>query len=183
MARLIVLNGPPAVGKSTLAQRYLDDHPGALNVDLDRWRRFVGGWRADPLAAFGLAREFGLAAARAHLQAGLDVVVPQYLGSGEYLHRLAALAAETRAAHHEFVLLESKDRILARFAARSAAAEDPIHLDAQQLLDAAGGTPQLEAMYDRLLLLMAERPQAQLLAAPEGDIEATYAGLLARLAG
>ena len=183
MARLIVLNGPPAVGKSTLAQRYLDDHPLTLNLDLDRLRRFVGGWRAEPLTAFELIRDIGLAATATHLRAGHDVVVPQYLGRVEYLQRLTALAGEVGADYREFVLLESKDRILARFAARTADAADQTHLDAQQLLDAAGGTPQLEAMYDRMLLLMTERPQAQLLAAPEGDVEATYTGLLARLAG
>jgi hypothetical protein len=125
------------------------------------------------LTAYGLAREFGLAAARVHLQSGHDVVVPQYLGRLDYLQRLAALADETGATHHEFVLLESKDRILARFAARTAAAADPVHVDAQAFLDAAGGATQLEAMYDQLLLLLTNRPQAQLLAAPEGDIEAT----------
>ena len=187
MPRLIVLNGPPAVGKSTLAQRYLDDHPLTLNVDVDRLRRFVGRWRADPVGAASLVRAFGAAAARAHLVAGYDVVVPHYLGRVEYLQEWESVAGEVGAGYREFVLLESKDRILARFAARTAAAADPVHgdqvhLDAQHLLDAAGGIPQLEAMYDRLLLLVAERPQAQLLAAPEGDVEATYAGLLARLA-
>ena len=187
VSRLLVLNGPPGVGKSTLAQRYLQDHPRTLNLDLDRLRRFVGGWREDPLTAYGLAREFGLAAARVHLQSGHDVVVPQYLGHLDYLQRLAALADETGSTHHEFVLLESKDRILARFAARTAAAADlahpdaQVHLDAQAFLDAAGGAPQLEAMYDRLLLLLTNRPQAQLLPAPDGDVEATYQGLLTAL--
>ena len=176
-----MLNGPPGVGKSTIAQRYLDDHPLTLNLDLDRLRRFVGGWRAEPLTAFELIRDIGVAAARTHLEAGRDVVVPQYLGRIEYLQRLTALAGEVGAGYREFVLLESKDRILARFAARTAAAADPVHVDAQQLLDAAGGTPQLEAMYDRLLLVLTTRPQAELLAAPEGDVEATYAGLLAAL--
>ena len=166
MARLIVLNGPPGIGKSTLAQRYLRDHPGALNLDLDRLRRFVGGWRDDPLAAYTLARGFGLAAARAHLQAGHDVLVPQYLGRIEHLQQLADVAGQTGASHHEIVLMESKDRVLARFAARTAMSDDPVHRDAQDFLDAAGGTPQLEAMYDRLLLVLANRPSAQLLPAP-----------------
>jgi predicted kinase len=179
--RLIVLNGPPAVGKSTIARRYADEHPLTLNLDIDRLRRFLGGWREQPVVANGLARDFGLAAARAHLTGGHDVVVPQYLGRVDQLARFANVAAETGADYFEFVLLDSKDRILDRFAARTAAAEDPVHLDAQLLLDRSGGALQLEAMYDRLLLVMANRPEGRLLAARTGEIDQTYRELLAAI--
>jgi predicted kinase len=172
--RLIVLNGPPAVGKSTIAQRFVDDHPLALTLELDRLRRMLGGWRADPLAAGRLARPLALAAARTHLEAGYDVVLPQYLGQVDFLAQLAALAAATDATLHEVVLMASKDRILARFAARTRAAVEPEHVDAQQILDANGGPLQLEAMYDRLLLVIAARPDVKVVGAPDGEIEATY---------
>jgi len=35
MPILIHLNGPSGVGNSTLAQRYVDEHPGVLNLDID----------------------------------------------------------------------------------------------------------------------------------------------------
>jgi len=44
--RLILLNGPPAAGKSTLAQMYADEHPLTLNLDIDKIRSLLGG-RAD----------------------------------------------------------------------------------------------------------------------------------------
>jgi MoxR-like ATPase len=34
-ARLVHLNGPPGIGKSTLAAVYADRHPGTLNLDVD----------------------------------------------------------------------------------------------------------------------------------------------------
>ncbi len=43
--RLIHLNGPPGIGKSTLAQMYVDKHPGVLNLDVDLIRGLIGGWR------------------------------------------------------------------------------------------------------------------------------------------
>lgn len=180
-ARLIVLNGPPAAGKSMIAQRYLVDHPMSLNLDIDRLRRFLGGWRDDPLRANQLAREFGIGAAGAHLEAGCDVIVPQYFGRVEHLVGLDDLAARTGAELSEFVLFGTRDTMVARFAARTEAAVDVTHLDAAQLLDAAGGVRQLEAMYDRLLLVIAARPRAQLVPAREGEVDETYADVLSRL--
>ncbi|MEJ7706101.1 MAG: hypothetical protein WKF82_13395 [Nocardioidaceae bacterium] len=43
MPRLIHLNGPPGIGKSTLAQWYVDNHPGVLNLDIDQVRCLIGG--------------------------------------------------------------------------------------------------------------------------------------------
>jgi len=39
---LILLNGPPGSGKSTLAQLFADEHPLALNLDIDRVRSLIG---------------------------------------------------------------------------------------------------------------------------------------------
>jgi len=43
--RLIHLNGPPGIGRSVLAQLWVQDHPGVLNLDIDRLRVLVGEWR------------------------------------------------------------------------------------------------------------------------------------------
>lgn len=179
--RLIVLNGPPGSGKSTLAQRFVAEHPMALNLEIDALRRLLGDWKSDPHAAGLAARAIALAAARTHLRAGHDVVVAQYLGRVDYLTELARVATETGARFHEIVLLETKDVMLERFRRRTAAAADPAHLDAQEILDRVGGLPQLEAMYDRLLLVVAARPEARVMSAPEGEIDETYREFVERV--
>lgn len=77
MPRLIHLNGPSRVGKSTLARRYADEHPGTLVLDLDVLTGLVGGWQDDFSAALEVARGHGREVATRHLRAGLDVVLPQ----------------------------------------------------------------------------------------------------------
>jgi len=90
--RLVLLNGPPASGKSTLARMFVDDHPLALDLDVDRLRDLVGGWRRHPERAGRLARAVVLAAARTHLGAGHDVVVPQFVGRLGFVEELADAA-------------------------------------------------------------------------------------------
>ncbi len=181
MPSLIVLNGPPACGKSTMARRYADEHPLTLNLDIDRLRDLIGGWERDPQSAGRLARAAALAAARAHLEAGHDVVVPQYLGRVEFLEQLASLAAAVGAGFREIVLWDTKENALRRFAERSRAVADPAHAAAQRLLDRSGGAAELAAMHDRLAVLVAARP-VTVVSSVAGEPDLTYRRLVEALA-
>jgi hypothetical protein len=77
MPRLIHLNGPSRVGKSTLARRYADEHPGTLALDLDVLAGLIGGWKEDFPSALEMARSHGREVAVRHLRSGRDVILPQ----------------------------------------------------------------------------------------------------------
>ena len=66
-----------------------------------------------------------------------------------------------------------------RFAARTAAAAEPAHVETGELVAGLGGEATLTAMYDRLLLLVNGRPHARVLHSPAGSLERVYAELLA----
>ena len=114
VAVLLLVNGAPGVGKSTLAQRYADEHALALIVDIDAIRMQLGQWRERDESKL-VARNLAVAIARAHLVAGHDVVVPQMLAQPEFREQLALVASEVQQAFIEVVLTASDDVVVARF--------------------------------------------------------------------
>lgn len=172
MPRLILINGPPAAGKSTLAQRYADDHPLALNLDIDRIRAMIGGWRQDLPAAGRLARELAVAAAAAHLAAGHDVVVPQLVARPEFIARLASLATGCGAAFREVFLLPDERTMIYLYVSRARAGS----------ADAAVSTDRTPAELARtrreLLAVLAARPDAAVILVHAGEAGHAYQQLL-----
>ncbi|WP_022900427.1 AAA family ATPase [Humibacter albus] len=118
MPRLMHVNGPSRVGKSTVARRYAAEHPGTLNVDIDLLVGTVDGWRDDFDAALSAARELGAARALAHLRNGGDVVLPQLITSYDASPWAQELAEEAGAEYIEFALLVSRDEHRRRLEAK-----------------------------------------------------------------
>ena len=174
MPRLIVLNGPPAIGKTTLARRYAADHPFALALDIDSVRRLLGRWRDDATKAGLLARAMTLTMTREHLRQGFDVVLPQYLARIEFLEQAERVATEADADFHEFVLMDDRDTVVRRFNERTAAAREPAHVDAGEVVATLGGDGALFTMYDRLLLVISARSRAHVVQCPQGAVDEVY---------
>src|SRR5215203_1579293 len=117
IARLILVNGPPASGKSTLARRYVDDHDLAVLVEVDTLRMTLRNWEKDEATRL-VARDLAGAAVVDHLGAGRDVVMAQYFGRLGYLVLLEDLAREHGATLVEVILATGAALAIERFRAR-----------------------------------------------------------------
>jgi predicted kinase len=179
MPRLVHLNGPPGIGKSTLARRYVHDHPLAFCLDIDGIRRLIGRWDEHEEQSGLLARAMATEMAVTHLSAGYDVVIPQYVARPGFVQVLAAAAARAGASFHEIVLIDEPEHAEARFDRR---AEDPAlvshHREAVRMITGYGG---FRGMYDRLTAIVAELPGATPLWTTTGDANGAYRELLAVL--
>ncbi|MDP2289881.1 MAG: hypothetical protein Q8M22_01745 [Actinomycetota bacterium] len=173
MPDLILLNGPPASGKSTLAAALVARRPLALNLDIDLVRGSLGQWRSTPGDAGLAARRLALAMAGTHLGFGHDVIVPQFLAREEFIDQLAVAAVTAEARFVEVALLLDRDDAVAVFQRRSAQPASEQHRDAAEAVSAAGGVDALLAMYDMYVDMLELRPLARRVDVVVGDIAAT----------
>lgn len=176
IARLIHLNGPTAVGKSTIAAALLDDRPLALVVDIDELRVRLGGWREQPDAK-RVARELGFGLARQHLEAGHDVVLPQLLVRSDVIEELSQMARSAGADFVELVLLAPANELRSRLEATVGEAPHPRHEFSIDEL-----TAQIEHARTALESIAAARPDARLVSVAGADRAAAIAAVRTALA-
>ncbi len=174
MAVLVLLNGPPASGKSTIAQRFVESRPLSLNLDIDVVRGMLGGWLDDPSTAGLTARSLALVMAEAHLVAGRDVIVPQFLGRTDFIDQLAGVADRCAATFVETALWIDRSSAITAFADRRAAPTTQAHDDAAALVDSAKHDDPVGRMYDAFVGVLEQRPATRRVEVVPGDIGQTF---------
>lgn len=122
---LLLLNGPPGAGKSTLAEALARSHPQRTALDVDVVKHALPAWPQDPHAAGVEARKQVLAQAGRELVAGRSVVIPQLLARPEFAVALQQLADRSGARFAHVLLDLPADALRARLSARRAAPTRP----------------------------------------------------------
>lgn len=181
MPRLVLLNGPPACGKSTLAARFIDEHPLALNLDVDTIRGLLGRWADQPADAGLAARRLAVAMATSHLVADHDVIVPQFLGRPDFIEQLEALATETGSEFFEVALMATREDALRWFRERAADPQNQNHFDASRLVEQSTVADPIGDMYDAFVRNISSRPHTKVVPVTRGNVDATYQTLCAAL--
>lgn len=175
MPQLILINGPAGIGKTTIAQRYIAEHPFALLASVDDVVGALGQWLTHEPAARKLAFSLVTSMVTTHLKTGHDVVVPLLLEDPAEADVLATIAQSGGATFFEFALLADKPEAIQRMFEKGAWGEPgspPL---------TAHDAPIIEGLYDRMQAALAQRPHTVRITSVKNDIDGTYQKLLAAL--
>jgi predicted ABC-type ATPase len=158
VVRLIHLNGPPGIGKSTIASAFADRHPGDLNLDIDRVAAMIGGWGDSFSDSFEAGRLLATAMARVHLANGHDVIMPQmmtHLNAAE-LADFESAAAAAKAEYFQILLTANVEPSVERCMER-AKAGDPRQDIVSKVIDERGGRDFLRKLHAQVSQFAADR--------------------------
>jgi len=140
VARFIHLNGPPGIGKSTVASAFADRHPGVLNLDIDRVTALVGGCRDRFSESFAAGVLLATAMVRVHLASGHDVILPQMMTNvnADEMAVLESSAAAAGADYCQILLIANVESAVDRCMER-AKAGDPRQDAVSKVIEYNGG--------------------------------------------
>lgn len=112
--KLIIINGPCGVGKSTLAEKLHQSMPTSFLLDIDAQRRFMSQYRDYREESWELSRALGRAILKTCMELKLDVIVDKMLYDEETLDSYHVIAQEHRVDVTEMILWATKEKVMQR---------------------------------------------------------------------
>lgn len=140
----ILLNGFAGAGKSTIARRYIADHPLALVIEGDELIVNLGSWLAREGEARELVYEMIKSLLAIHLSKGHDVVLPYLVTDNCHIKEFESIASTTNATFYNFLLFNEKEVAVQRLLERGTwgeAGTDPLN---------EKDMPEIERLYDAM---------------------------------
>lgn len=167
-----MLYGFAASGKTTLAKRYIDDHPLTIAIEGDEIITMIGQWRNNEVAARNLVLEHTKSITKNHLRAGHDVIVPYLLSDSTHSDYFAMIAKEQNVSFHEIYIKVEKTEAVNRLIKRGRFGEE----GSRKLSE--DDRPMLIERYEHMEKAMSHRPDVVTISSEYGNIDGAYQHLL-----
>lgn len=169
---LLLINGPAGIGKSTIAQKYIDNHRLALLIDIDLILTSMGQWIKNEDKARILAFKIAKSITITQLREGYDVVVPQLITNIEDVTSFENTAKSCNANFLEVALVTNKVEAISRLLKRGTWGEP------QSPPITSSDIPHIEKLFDDFQKLINSRPETMHIKVIEDNINETYNNLI-----
>ena len=170
--KLIILYGFAASGKTTIATKYISDHPLSMMIEEDLLIDMVGQWRKFEDKARDLVYKHICSIVKNQLQAGYVVILPCLLTDATRAESFQRIAEEAGCPLYEVYLEGSKEVAITRLLKRGTWGEagSPPLTDEDR--------PEIETLFETMEREMAKRKNVVPLTVTKGDVDTTYQKLL-----
>ncbi len=112
--KLILINGPPGVGKSTVAEKLHKAIPLSYLLEIDALRRNIANYREQVKESGELSYDVSTAIVEACFNAGSDVIIDKAISDIEVIDSFFQVAKKYNANIYEFILNASKELVIKR---------------------------------------------------------------------
>ncbi len=112
--KLIILNGPSGVGKSTISTLLHADMPNSVLIDVDEIRRSIPDYKENQEESLSLAYEKAAGAIDGAFRNGQSVIIDKAISYSDTLELFIAVAKKYNAEVYEFLLFADKATTQAR---------------------------------------------------------------------
>lgn len=112
--KLILINGPAGVGKSTISTHLHADIPNSILIDVDELRRSIPNYKEQRKESLLLSYERTKEAIENHLKKGKTVIIDKGISFSDTLDSFVEIGAECGADVREIFLFASKEGVQRR---------------------------------------------------------------------
>lgn len=172
MHKIILLYGFACSGKSTLAHRYINDHPLDLCIEGDILITMLGNWSSHEETAREYVFRFTLELTAAHLRHQKNVIIPYTLTDAAQIAAFEDLAQVHEAQLVEVYLSLPKQDAVTRLLQRGTWGEAGLPPLSEQDL------PEITALYDTMDSAMQKRQNILRIDQSTANITSSYQQLL-----
>ena len=171
-AKLILINGFNASGKTTIAKKYVADHSLAMAIEADAFVDNIGDWTNHRDEVRDLAFELTKAMIRAYLPSGHDVVLPYIVTAAEEVEAFESIARECDADYYEVILYNERADAIAKLHERGkwGGVSSPLITEKD--------SPIIEKDFARMQAALEKRPNAKKISLKGNSPDTTYRQLL-----
>lgn len=112
--KIIIINGPTGIGKSTISRMVHKDLPLSFLLSIDEQRRYISHYRENRIESRDLVRNLALGIIDNYLQTGNNIIIDAVITDIEFIEKIVRIGQKHNSKIFEFILNYDKNTLIKR---------------------------------------------------------------------